>query len=401
LDYLAWQFVHDGWSIKKLHRLIMLSSVYQQTSDDNPAYQQIDANNTWLWRMPRIRLDFEAARDTLLAISGRLDCTAGGHPVDIAAPPFAPRRTIYGFVERQNLPGLFRTFDFASPDTTSPQRFQTTVPQQALFMLNSPFVIQQARFLAQRPEVACEGDEADRIEALYRLALQRAPAIDELRLAHRFLASQTNLPPCEIETPAWQYGYGEFDETAGRILNFALLPHFAKNAWQGGEALPDEKLGWVMLNKDGGHVGNDLQHSAIRRWVAPRAGLISIDGTLKHESEKGDGVRGRIVSSRRGELGQWIVHNKKESAKIERFEVERGETIDFVTDCYKTVDSDSFLWAPVIKMISGATGSSGNSDTEWSAKADFSGPKEPSRPLTAWEKYAQVLLMSNELVFVD
>src|SRR5712672_3432201 len=100
--------------------------------------------------MNRGRLDFEALRDTLLMVSGKIDLTVEGRPVDLIAEPFTTRRTIYGTVERQNLPGLFRTFDFASPDTTSPQRFSTTVPQQALFLMNSPFVVQQVTALLAR-----------------------------------------------------------------------------------------------------------------------------------------------------------------------------------------------------------------------------------------------------------
>jgi hypothetical protein len=154
-----------------------------------------------------------------------------------------------------------------------------------------------------------------------------------------------------------------------------------------------------MLNAEGGHVGNDLQHAAIRRWRSPRDGVIAITGTLKHEAESGDGVRARIVSSRTGELGRWQVHKGKETTKVEAIEVRRGDTIDFVTDCYKTVDSDSFVWSPVINMTK--MDSTSGSLPEWNAKADFSGPKAQPKPLNAWERYAQVLLMSNELVFVD
>jgi len=101
--------------------------------------------------MNRRRLDFEAMRDTMLAMAGKLDVsTMGGHAVDIVGTNYSTRRTVYGFIDRQNLPGLFRTFDFASPDTTSPQRFNTTVPQQALFLLNSPFAVDQTRNLLVR-----------------------------------------------------------------------------------------------------------------------------------------------------------------------------------------------------------------------------------------------------------
>src|ERR1700733_7990991 len=96
--------------------------------------------------------------------SGQLDLrAAGGKSVDLWSQPFTPRRAVYGFVERQNLPGVFRTFDLASPDTTSARRFQTTVPQQALFFMNSPFIVEQARSATERPEIAASQDDAQRI----------------------------------------------------------------------------------------------------------------------------------------------------------------------------------------------------------------------------------------------
>src|SRR5438876_7558027 len=107
----------------------------------------------------------------------------GGRPVDLTTEPFTTRRTVYGFVERQNLPGLFRTFDFASPDTTSPQRFSTTVPQQALFLMNSPFVVQQASNLVNRAETKKAASDDERIQQLYQISFQRSPDADELRMA--------------------------------------------------------------------------------------------------------------------------------------------------------------------------------------------------------------------------
>ena len=140
--------------------------------------------------MPRRRLDFEAVRDTLLAISGKLDLKMDGVPVDIVSEPFSTRRTIYGLIDRQNLPGLFRTFDFANPDTSSQGRFYTTVPQQALFMMNSPFVVEQARSLVQCAEVERAAGGAAKIQALHRRVWQRPPDSVEARLAERFIASQ-------------------------------------------------------------------------------------------------------------------------------------------------------------------------------------------------------------------
>ncbi|MBL9203420.1 MAG: PSD1 domain-containing protein, partial [Opitutaceae bacterium] len=151
LDWLAASFTEGGWSVKQLHRTIVLSATYRQSAVGHAAATAADPDNQLLHRFNRRRLEFEALRDTLLAVSGSLDLRAGGLSDDLVKEPFPVRRTIYGFIDRQNLPGVFRTFDFPNPDVSSAQRFATTVPQQALFMLNSPFVQEQARALMRRP----------------------------------------------------------------------------------------------------------------------------------------------------------------------------------------------------------------------------------------------------------
>ncbi len=150
LDWLASEFIESGWSVKTVHRLILLSAAYRQASNDNLKAAAIDPENTLLWRMNRRRLEFEPLRDSLLAAAGRLDERMGGLPVDVTKAPYPTRRSVYGFIDRQNLPGLFRAFDLASPDTATPKRHETTVPQQALFLMNAPFVIEQARAFAAR-----------------------------------------------------------------------------------------------------------------------------------------------------------------------------------------------------------------------------------------------------------
>src|SRR5262249_57722730 len=110
-----------------------LSAVYQQRSDDRPDCRGVDPENALLWKMNRRRLDFEATRDALLAVSGRLSAIVGGPSVKDAFAPADTRRTLYAYLDRLNVPGLYRTFDFPSPDATSPQRDATTVPQPPLF----------------------------------------------------------------------------------------------------------------------------------------------------------------------------------------------------------------------------------------------------------------------------
>ena len=121
------------------------------SSSDAPARLpcERDPQNQLLWRFNRQRLDFESMRDSVLAVSGTLDTTQGGRRSSLnEAAAVPPRRTVYGFIDRQNLDGVYRTFDFAVPDATSPKRFVTTVPQQALFLMNSPFMQEQAKRLA-------------------------------------------------------------------------------------------------------------------------------------------------------------------------------------------------------------------------------------------------------------
>ena len=186
LDFLAADFVDNAWSVKALIRGIVTSSTYQQGETVHPKYAERDPGNRLLWQMNRKRLDFEAMRDSVLSVSGNLTLKQGGRSVHIANKPDARCRTVYGFVDRQNLPNLFRTFDFAGPDTTCPQRFTTTVPQQALYLLNSPFIEAQAKRLGARSGVTSADDE-ERIRVIYRLAYQREPSAEELALAKGFV----------------------------------------------------------------------------------------------------------------------------------------------------------------------------------------------------------------------
>jgi hypothetical protein len=397
LDWLATRFMSEGWSLKKLHRTIMLSGVYQQASAENDAGLMKDPENRLLWRFSSRRLDFESMRDSLLLASGELDLTMGGRPVEIFTQPFAKRRSVYGRVDRQFLPGTFRTFDFASPDLHTPERIDTTVPQQALFMMNSPFVVERARALANRADVLAISDPAKRIEKLYEIVYQRGPTAGQVAEGVEYVSSAAGDPVPEKPKPivtAWQYGYGEIDPATGKLKSFEKLPHFAGKAWQGGGSWPDPKLGWVQLTADGGHAGNDIQHAAIRRWVAPGNVTVSLTGTIEHKHAEGDGIVARVISSRQGELATWRLHNRKAESKIEPVELKEGDTLDFVVTIDRSLNNNDFLWSPAIKAVDGKGG--------WDGKKDFAGPPAPPpEPLAGWEKYVQVLLLSNEFVFVD
>jgi len=190
LDYLAWRFVQSGWSMKSLHREIMLSATYQLSSDHDPANAEIDAANRLLWRMNRRRLDVEAWRDSLLAVSGRLDRELGGPSTNLDSPENV-RRTVYGKISRHELNALLRLFDFPDANITSEQRAATTVPQQQLFVLNSPFMIQQAKALADRLFTDGDRPREDQIQRAFLLLYGRPASEVEVHLGKAFLEGES------------------------------------------------------------------------------------------------------------------------------------------------------------------------------------------------------------------
>lgn len=201
LDFLASELIRQGWSLKWLHREIVLSTTYRQASlvsaERAAVGQALDPSNQLYWRMNRQRLDVESFRDSLLAVAGKLELSGGGRPELGGTHLEGRRRTVYGLVERQDISGLFRNFDFASPDQSNERRPQTVVPQQALFALNSAFLLTRAEELAELSSTASLS-EAERIRWLYRRIFARNPRSEELESCQNFL--QSGAPG---EPPAW------------------------------------------------------------------------------------------------------------------------------------------------------------------------------------------------------
>ncbi|MEM7392559.1 MAG: DUF1553 domain-containing protein, partial [Verrucomicrobiota bacterium] len=190
LDHLATTFMREGWSVKKLHRSILLSATWQQGLNPETIYLETDPIVGNFWQMNVQRLELEALRDSMLWTADRLDLTMGGKSVKLETQPFSRRRAVYGYIERQNLPNLFRTFDFANPDTHTPKRHFTTMPQQALFMMNGPFVLEQAAALVKLPAFVKRTEVDDRIRFLYRKVLGRNPEPDDVATARSFVAGE-------------------------------------------------------------------------------------------------------------------------------------------------------------------------------------------------------------------
>src|SRR5262249_28672682 len=190
LDYLAHQFVEHGWSIKKLHREIMLSAVYQQSSKIEARGNEVDPENQFLWRMNRRRLEVEAWRDAMLAAAATLDRTPGGPSTDLNNPDNR-RRTLYGFVSRHELNPLLRLFDFPDPNITSDGRPHTTVPLQQLFVLNSEFMVRNAKALTKRLSDPPGLDDAGKIRLAFPILFARPATDREVKMGTTFLAHTT------------------------------------------------------------------------------------------------------------------------------------------------------------------------------------------------------------------
>jgi mono/diheme cytochrome c family protein len=200
LDHLATAFVRSGYSVKALHRLILRSRVYQLSSDDNAKRFQADPQNRWLWRHTRQPLDAESIRDAMLAVSGRLDrSTPARHPFPPVSSwhftihnPFhavydSNHRSVYLMVQRARRHPYLALFDAADPNLSTAERLPTTTPTQALFLMNAPFVHEQAEGFARRL-LADPGEETGRVRLGFEIAHGRAASEDEVREALAFIA---------------------------------------------------------------------------------------------------------------------------------------------------------------------------------------------------------------------
>lgn len=411
LDWLAVDFVESGWNLKELHRKILLSSTFQQSSRvaaesalESQA-RRSDPENRYLRRMNGRRQSFEEMRDSMLSASGKLDPKTGGKPQDLFSSSYPVRRTLYGEIDRQYLPGTLRVFDFASPDLHVAKRVETTVPQQALFFLNHPMMLQYARATAS----LCESDSLEEsVINAFRRVLQRDPSSLELRESSDWIQSTGALGQDEIESPGtkdWTYGFGTVVEDKGTVSGFTQLPHFSGEGWQGSSKYPDQALGWVQITAAGGHPGNDRKHASIRRWTAPRDLVISIQSQLSHEPAVGDGVRAFVIHSTAGILHSTKIHQDRQDRSLAMIDMKQGDTIDFLVDIDQVLNSDQYLWRVLIEAQppSRSRGQSGKNGiqqvSKWDSSIGFT--QNLVARLTPLEQFVQVLLSSNEFLFVD
>ena len=374
LDWLADEFMRSGWDLKQLHRLILASTAWRQSSVRDPAKVALDAENKYYWHKSLQRLDAEVLRDRMLFSSGTLERDLFGNSVAIKEDETGQvivdgqqkRRSIYVRVRRSQPVAMLQSFDAPVMDVNCDRRPVSTVATQSLILMNGEFTLQQADLLAARVI-----REASAIETA---TLQDLPKLPK------------SLPP------EWTYGYGLFDETTQRVTGFSPLPHWTGSEWQGSSARPDPTIGWVIVNANGGHPGGKF--AAIRRWTAPVDLKLNIVGKIQHSAESGDGVRGRIVSDQKGLLGSWECHNTAIDINVGEIVVAAGETLDFVTDCRTTENADSFVWNVKLRLDSPTIGALRERD---SAK-EFHGPvgQDSFEALPAQLQYAWTLALCRQ-----
>ncbi len=219
LDDLARRFIEEGrWSLRWLHREIVLSSTFRQSSGNRVEAEAADPDNRLFARANRRRLDWESWRDSLLVAAGTLDRgQAGGRGMDVLKAESMTRRTIYGFLDRQNVPGMLRTFDVANPDTAVHVRLRTTVPQQSLAVLNAPLVVEAARRLAARSAADGQGDDAF-VDAVWRNALSRRPSAEERAAAVGWLTREAATPASGTAAANTPQGFDRFQRLAQAVL---------------------------------------------------------------------------------------------------------------------------------------------------------------------------------------
>jgi hypothetical protein len=229
LDYLSIWFVENGWSLKKLHKFIMKSATYRQSSAPNPAFAVKDGENKYFWHYPVRRMDFESIRDSLVQITGKMDRTVGGKPVNITDEPYSYRRSIYGYVDRSAVSDLMMQFDFSDPEMTNSKRASSIVPQQALFFLNSPMVIDAARAVTERKDFQNAKDDDEKIKVVYAVLFQRYPRGQEPSLAKEFLAQATkSYKPVAVKTKTTSSTEDSLETTVVSNSNMGILKNVGK-----------------------------------------------------------------------------------------------------------------------------------------------------------------------------
>ena len=397
LNYLAYTFIKNGWSVKDMHRLIMNSSTYRQLSNSDGRKSLIDPYNRLHWKMNTTRIGFETLRDTILFLGGKLDTNMGGQSVNLIASAggeYSTRRTVYGLVDRGRLPEVFTTFDFATPEMTTGRRFQTTVPKQALFLMNNAMVIEQVRNMVSRPEFVRIITEEDKIRTLYRICFQREPSDLEIKIGIRYIEGAMKEDMSDVKKEYnWKYGYRVSNDKTKSTSNFFEFQSFNREVYSS----TNEFFKGVVINRTGGSLSKNTNIKPSRQWISPRSGTFTVSGSVGVAGKPGDVTK--LFVYKNGVIQTQVVLNKPAEVPFNLdLTINVNDKLEFVMANETNFNKDYTLVIKVseIKDVNSIT------PVTWDSKLDFKGPlKKSDRELNSWERYTHILILSNEMVFVN
>lgn len=399
LDYLAVWFTEHGGSVKELNRLLVTSQAFRLSADGPAENDRIDEANTRFWKWNRRRFDFEVMRDRLLTSAGSLETkSVGGRSLKIDEPAADSRRSVYSFIDRYALPGVFVSFDLPHPDHLSSGRAQTTVPQQALFFLNSPLLVRRAAALADAPEFKSLPDDASRVAWLYRRLFQREPSQGESSAIVQWLSrvNPANYQPKLGGT--WEIRHA--DDSPTLPLEVREFPLFADDAWKTGPDPATAPIRWLNVGAGGGHVSN--HHAMILRWRANASGEVKMTAHLKRTQKGGDTLAWRIDAQGIRSVGEGrFAPESTIDAAGQWVTVKAGETVDLVL---RAPDGDSCGGIAWTVKVMGRENPSAKPVPVGNFTSEFPRPDAPAAVAAAgnpWADVVQMLWASNEFNFID
>jgi hypothetical protein len=415
LDYLAIELADHNWSVKQIHRLIVTSTAYRQQSlnagELADRASKRDPHNRLLWRQNLRRLEAEPLRDTILQLAGGLDNRMYGYPVAVTQRSdgevvvndgkLPQRRSIYLRVKRSAPLSILQLFDQPDIETNCTRRSISTVPLQALSLLNSDIASNAAASFADR---AIRESPQDPAGWAYLAAFSRAPGQEPRSFISLFMKEQTALHLAGTgQKQDWQFGYGTASDQDTNKVHFTHFPAFVKNQWQLGPDYPFRGSYWAGLNATAGHPGSDKP--VIAQWTSPHAGIFRIRGFTEHPSPAGNGIRTTVISSRHGQLSQWETAHGKKQIQVDNIQVHQGDRLWLITDMNGELTSDNFNWTILIEQLDEA----GEVTKTWDSTAGFHGPLQDGDDQDlakvarrkALVDLCHVLLASNGFTYID
>lgn len=399
LDWLSIRFIEQGNSLKNLHRLMLTSKAFRLAADGPAANRSIDEANTLFWKWNRRRADFEAMRDRLLATAGSLNTgSVGGRSLSLESVAADPRRSLYAFVDRHALSGTFTTFDLPHPDHHCPKRLETTVPQQALYFLNSPLPLRQAAKLAAEPAFTGLPDDTARLGWLYRRIYQREPSHAEIRDAVDWLGQIDRADYQPRLSGVWEIRHAP--DTGGPPGDPLPFPLFADGVWKTGPDPATAPIRWLHAGAKGGHAA--AGHALVLRWRALGAGQVRMHGTIERTQQGGATLSWKLSNTgNAGVVDQALSPGAKSDIEGSWVTVAAGDTLDFVL---RAPDGDACGGVAWNLRVAGRETADGAIIEIGNLREQFPTSESPPPPNVSadpWADLIQMLWASNEFHFID